>query len=653
MLQGLKLGLFAAIGAMVPLSGAVAASSPSLSQADKNIYIAAFAAAEKGNWQSAHALAARAKARLPAEVLDWIELTRGRTARDFASIAAFQAANPDWPFQRNLLQRAEEAMDERTPDRDVLAFFGGRTPLTTGGRLRLIDALLSAGERERATALIRETWVRGSFGRQQEADFRKAYGSVLTRADHAARLDYLLWRGRTTEAKSTIRLVDTPWQKLAMARMALRAAEGNVDWHIRQVPASLSNDPGLIYERIRWRRQKDRDSDAYDLLKGVPATTTNAEFWWTERAILARRMLAKGHISEAYRLASANGLSTGASFVEAEWLAGWIALRYLREPKVAGEHFRKIDSIVTYPISKARTAYWAGRAAEQGGDKAAAAAFFRKAAQFDTTYYGQLAAARHGGSVRLRAEPIEPTKEDIARFEADRRVQAVRLLHQIGAGEYLQAFVDTLADDAQTPAQFLLAANLGKSLGRPELAVRAGRKAQYAGILLPDHAYPVIDMPGGKPPAALLHAIARQESNFDPQAISPAGARGLMQLMPATAKGVARKLNIQYSHGRLITDPAYNVRLGGSYIDQMIERFDGSYILAIAAYNAGPSAARRWAKAFGDPGDPQTDPIDWVESIPYAETRNYVQRVLENLQVYRVRLDGPMLAEAIEKDLAR
>lgn len=657
-LAGIALSGTAAL--TVTLSAAVksahAAATPAtrpLSRTEAKTFAAALAAAAKGNWRNAHRQAAKIRNRLPAKVLRWLELSQRGNRRSFGSISAFVFDNNDWPRRGTLRRRAEEALDAGVPPRKVLQWFDTYPPLTTDGKTRLIEAVIADGQKEKARKLIRETWIGANFGRAQERKFRKRYRKYLTKADHTARLDRLLWDGQTTRARRMIPLVDKNTQTLAMARISLRAFRGGVDWHIRQVPASLRNDPGLVFERARWRRRKGLDDGAYDLLKDVPPDAPFATKWWVERSIIARRLLAKGHISEAYRLARANGLSTGARFVEAEWLAGWIALRHLEEPETARAHFSTIGDRVSYPISKARAAYWIGRAAEASGDRAAAASAFLAASKHSTTYYGQLAAARANKNVVLTSNRVAPSKADKTLFERDERVRAVRLLNQVGARDHVRPFMYKLLSEAKTPERQILTAELANQIGRRDFAVRAGRKSYRSGAPLPEIAYPVIKMTGNHPEQALLHAIVRQESNFDTAAISHAGARGLMQLMPGTARSVAKRLRVRYSPRKLTRDSRYNVRLGQAYLGQMINRFDGSYILAIASYNAGPSAAKRWVRQFGDPREPGVDVIDWVESIPYRETRNYVQRVIENLQVYRVRMGGPMLAEGIVRDLRR
>lgn len=640
------------VGLSVPVSAA-AATPAALNAHDTKIYASALKDAERGNWKRAHRQASKIRDELPAKLIRWMEMANRGNRYSFKTISDFVLKHPGWPLRGTLRRRAEEAITGKTPRADILKWFEKYPPLTSSGRVRLVEAMVAAKPKELARKSIRDAWINTNFGRKQERIFYRKYRRHLTKTDHNARLDRLIWQGQTTRARRALRYVDKTTQKLGMARIALRTFRGGVDWHIRQVPQNSRNDLGLVFERAKWRRRKGMDDGAYELLKNVPADAPNATRWWVERSIMARRLLAKGHVSEAYRLAKANGLSSGARFVEAEWLAGWIALRHLKEPKVARKHFERIGERVSYPISKARAAYWAGRAAEDAGDTADAARLFAAASRHGTTYYGQLAAARQSANIVLRAAPANPTAAQKKTFERDERVRAVRVLAQVRARARIRSFMFALVRASDSAVHQMLTARLANDIGHRDFAVRAGRKAYRIGSPLPDIAYPVIAMKGDNPEQALVHAIVRQESNFDGRAISHAGARGLMQLMPGTARGVARQLRLRYSRTRLTRDFGYNIKLGQAYLGQMISKFDGSYILAIASYNAGPSAAARWVRQFGDPREPGIDVIDWVESIPYRETRNYVQRVLENLQVYRARMGGPMLAQGIVNDLRR
>lgn len=339
--------------------------------------------------------------------------------------------------------------------------------------------------------------------------------------------------------------------------------------------------------------------------------------------------------------------------MEAEWLSGWIALQFLKDSEVALNHFNRIRQKVKYPISLARASYWIGRASSLKGDKAAAVAAYRDAARHGTTYYGQLAAAENGIPVTLANRTPAPNPSDTAKFNDDERVRIVRMLKQVRAFGVIRHFTDKLIRETNDPVRQVLVARLAQDIDRRDHAVRVGRRAYRFNLPMPEIAYPILTMSKSTPSLALSHAIIRQESNFDTSAISPAGARGLMQLMPRTAKDVARKLKVRYSLRRLTDSPSYNIRLGRAYLARLLSRFDGSYVLAIAAYNAGPGAAKRWVRENGDPREADVDVIDWIESIPYRETRNYVQRVMENIQVYRIRLGEAQLAEGIVRDLQR
>jgi soluble lytic murein transglycosylase len=625
-----------------------------LSQSDTSLYREAFAAAGRGKWRTADRLAARARQPLPAKVLVWKEMTTPGARQTFDQITRFMDANPHWPGRKKLRRRAEEAITPGSKADQLLAWFASHPPLTTDGKTAMGRALMATGSTAAAKAMLRRAWIEGSFGRRQESRFLRRYRKLLTRDDHMARLDRLLWNGRHRQALRMMRRVDKSYRPVVIARIRLRKYRGGVDRAIRRVPEALRRDPGFLYERLRWRRRKGRDDDAMEILNHPPGDMVRPDLWWRERGIMARRLLVRGRVSDAYRVARQNGLTSGAKFASAEWLAGWIALRFLREDKDALAHFQNLFEKVRTPISRARAAYWAGRAAESLGRPAETARWYGLAAQFGATYYGQLANLRQTETARrpLPADP-RPTGTEIAAFNRNELVRVVRMLDELDQDDEIGIFVTHLAKLAKTPGEMVLAGRLALALGRIDLGVRVGRQAYRAGTPLMQLAYPVIDVPDGGPEPALLLAVARQESNFSATALSSAGARGLMQLMPATARAVSRTIKTRYSRSRLITDPAYNIRLGRAYLGGLIERYGGSYVLAIAAYNAGPGAVKGWFRKTGDPRNGDVDMIDWIELIPYPETRNYVQRVLENLQVYRRRLDGTRIAFSLHQDLNR
>jgi len=422
------------------------------------------------------------------------------------------------------------------------------------------------------------------------------------------------------------------------------------------VPPALQHDAGLLYDRVRWRRRQEHYDDAIPLLETVPKDEDpdHADAWSVEREVLARFALAEGHPDTAYRIAANHEATTGAHFSELEFLAGWIALRSLHRPDLAYNHFVRLYDDVKLPISIARGSYWSARAADAMGNRQLAQSWYQTAAQHITTYYGQLAAAHIGApAASFVAEP-QLRRDEVAAFNASSLVRATRGLAALDADEYVRRLVRQLAEDAKTPTQYALVARLATEIDRPDLAIAAAKRASYAGVTLLDEGYPVTSLPSGAPvERPLVLAMTRQESAFDHAAVSTAGARGMMQLMPATASHIAKTLHLPFSVGRLTSDVRYNLTLGREYLHGLLDDFSGSYVLAVAAYNAGPGRVHDWMQDFGDPRTKNVDAIDWIESIPVAETRNYVQRVLENLQMYRYRIGDHGLAFSLASDLRR
>jgi soluble lytic murein transglycosylase len=610
---------------------------------------------KRNKWQDAGRIIGSIEHPLLKQALVWQRYTSRNSGTTFYEILRFIEEKPTWPSQRRLRQRAEEAMTANIDPKHVLAWFKDQAPITSDGGIRLGAALLKLSKKPAAIKVLRRTWVNENFGARQERQFYKRYRRYLTRQDHIDRLERLLWKGRYYPVRRMFQKVNKDHRALAFARITLRRYRGAFDRAISNVPPKLLNDPGLVFERMRWRRRKGRDLDARKLLDNLPENLSHPERWWAEKAILVRRALRAGHVSEAYRMANNHGLKSGAPFAEAEWLAGWIALRFLKESKPALKHFDALYNAAKYPISRARGAYWAGRAAEDSKNTELTAAWYNKAAAYPLTYYGQLAAAKVNGDEPINL-PNLPTKgaEEANKFEADELVRVVRVLAKAEMFDLLRPFIKTLNKDGSSAHWRADVAILARESGRPDLAVYTAKQAYRAGITLTEEGYPVL--PISKKPKmemALLHALIRQESSFNIKAVSHAGARGLMQIMPATAKRVAKQHKFPYLRRRLTTDTSYNLKLGQAYLAGLLEQFKGSYVLSLAAYNAGPSRANRWVKRNGDPRDKSVDAIDWVEMIPFTETRNYVQRVIANLHVYRTRLNQTEIAFNPEGDLRR
>jgi soluble lytic murein transglycosylase len=637
----------------VALSTVASARADALSPGDRQAYAAAFSAARRGDWSQAWRQADAAHDPLLRKVLRWIELSRGNDAT-FAAISEFVEQNPEWPGQLALKQRAEEAISS-VPDSVARAWLKKYPPVTPYGKFRQADLLFAAGQRDAATALVRDVWINGDLSGYDEQSILQRYSGIIRKEDHIKRLDRLVWNGLEDQAKRMYPRVPQEWRTLAHARFRLGEMAPGVEKLVAKVPASLQSNPGLLYERARWRRRKEMFDSALEIVANAPRELGRPVAWWTERQILGRRLLADGKPQLAYKLISRHGLAEGSAQADAEFLAGWIALRSLKDPKTAYDHFVRLYDTVKLPISASRGAYWAGRAAEAQGQKQLAATWYGTAAEHSTTYYGQLAAARMGGEAPPRATPEpKPRPEETAAFEKRELVRATRMLAEIGETDRLKGFLLRLPETAKSPSDHVLAALLAESMGRLDLSVAVAKRAGYAGVPLMLHGYPVVSMPDiGSAERPLVLAMTRQESAFDREAVSSAGARGLMQLMPATAKHMARLASVPYSPERLTGDPSYNLTLGRQYLDGLLDSFNGSYILAVAAYNAGPARVRQWLRDYGDPRADGIDAVDWVESIPFGETRNYVQRVLENLQIYRVRLGDEKLAFSLPRDLKR
>lgn len=636
-------------------TGSAAALADELSAADEALYARAYAAADRGGWEEALTAAQAARNPVLAKALTWRRMLEPRSGLTFAEISRFASDNPDWPLRTTLLRRAEEAIGLREDPTQVYAWFQDKTPVSADGWMALAQALDQLGRREELAKAVRTAWRTAGFGTSQEKSFVARFGGYLTDADHVARLDRLLWDRDVEDARRMLRVVDADHRALAQARIALIEDAGGVDAAVDRVPRHMVDDPGLVYERLRWRRSKGFYESAEELLRHKNADKARPDLWWRERAILSREALDAGDHTRAYALIDGHEAQAGAALADGEWMSGWIALRFLKQPQKALPHFEKLYANVTTPISLSRGAYWAGRAHEALGNAAEADTWYRKAAEHGTTYYGQLAASKLGGKWdgRLPADP-QPTTEDIAAFEKREIVRAAQALAEIGRPEDAAAFLHQLQAESRTPGQKLLATRLAEAMGQQHTAVAMARRAALDGVTLVESGYPVAHYNSADGlEKALVLSIIRQESNFNPNAVSRVGARGLMQLMPATAKSEARQLSLDFSEARLNLDPAFNVALGSHYLQSLIQDFGGSYVLAIAAYNAGPSRSRQWVARYGDPRSAGVDPVDWVEMIPFSETRNYVQRVLEGVQVYRQRLGIGDIAFNIERDLVR
>ncbi|MCD8497269.1 MAG: lytic transglycosylase domain-containing protein [Alphaproteobacteria bacterium] len=508
------------------------------------------------------------------------------------------------------------------------------------------QALIATGQTQKLKIFLEDWWANKTLPRDDQKFIYKTYGQYLTRDAHLKRLDRLLFAGQYTNARAIARLLGNGYPELAEARIALAEGSPGVNGAIQKVPRRLLSDPGLLYERLHWRRENDETDGAIEILRQARKVTTaisNPEDWWKERHIIIRRLLEQKKYRSAYDLAADHGQTDGLSLAQAEFMAGWLALRYLHKPDAAYRHFVNLYKNVETPISKTRGSYWAGRALAAMGNTEDAAKWYRDAAQYQTTYYGQIAAAelKVQGELPNMAPPRLSSEQQTA-LKNNELVQTAQIFLKAGMKYDAGAFMDAFLDKNDSPEAYRFAADLALENGDYRDAVRIAKDATKKGLFLTAQSYPVItdSMRNIDLEWALVHAIIRQESLFDPEARSSAGALGLMQLLPSTAQETARKIGARHSTNMLTSSPAHNILIGSAFLKSLVNRYDGSYAMAAAAYNAGPGRVSKWIEIFGDPRKGEIDIIDWIELIPIYETRNYVQRVVENTYVYRLRLRG-------------
>jgi soluble lytic murein transglycosylase len=588
------------------------------------------------------------------KLLVWLYAAESKVPMHAPDLIAFTQNNPNWPRMHVLREKIEQNMLGTVSAEDTLTWFKANPPRTYQGIKTYVNALAARGQAEQARAALVAFWTSARLQRKEMQSLIGMYGRYFTAHDHAQRLDRLIWEGRYAEADIMMAFAGPAARAAGAARLALARGNKNASTLLEGLAPALQNSEGVAFERMRWRRKRGMDSGALDMLALRPKNTAQGELWWGEINIIGRRAMERGDYKSAHAIFSRHGLTSGSGHAQAEWLVGWLALRFLNQPADAYRHFSGLYDKVQAAISKSRAAYWSARAAQAMGDKTLATEWHKKSAVYLSTYYGQLSHAALFGPAKpanLRDPVILPEK--LQSFERDERVRVVRLLHRADLKDFIDVFLARLIADAQNEADYLLAAKLARETGRYYYAVQSNKDIQQKlGRFLPGEGYPALpSLPLATPEKALVHAIIYRESMFNTDAQSPVGARGLMQLMPGTAKDVSRKIGQGYSLEKLTRDPRYNVTLGSTYLQDMIKRFGGFYPMAMAAYNAGPGRVDQWIRAFGDPRTGEIDVIDWVELLPIYETRNYIQRVTESYHMYRLRFgeDGVVITDMVKK----
>jgi len=647
-------------GASAPAitSAAAAPASP-----DDDIALSAFAVAadllRKGDPAAATAAAYALSDRASVDLIDWLIATRGADEVPASRIAQIMDRLKGWPGQSLMQLRLEQALDsEDASDAAIRSALGGRAPETDKAMIAVGRALMAAGETTAAARLIRDRWRRRNFESRVENEIAETFAGLLRPEDHKARMDRQLYDNESAEALRTAGRLGADQKKLADAVAATIRGRAAADGLLAGLPASVTNDPVAVYSRVQRLRRAGDYTAAASLLAKAPTdqgALVDPDAWTRERRIIGRDLSEEGKASAAYAVIAGHSARSAGAIADAEFEAGWLALEHLGQPDRAIPHFQRIANIASRPLSLSRAEYWLGRAHKAAGRADAASAHLNRAAGYTTTFYGQLAHEETGRADLPVYRAPAANRAVIETFNDRLYVQVIRRLIKANLADRSSVFFRQLADTLTSSAEMRLLVELAHDADLDAVALQIGIVASGRGLSVDDLAFPTHAIPAnvdtGGTERALVYAISRQESRFNREAVSSAGARGLMQLMPATARETARAIGLRYSRARLTEDPAYNARLGAAYLERMGARFGGSYILTAVAYNAGGSRAVEWIERFGDPRDPDVDVVNWIESIPFSETRNYVQRVMENLQVYQALLGNESFS--IVEDLRR
>jgi len=605
----------------------------------------AIAFMEKSNWKDAKKVAKKARAKSIYNFIEWRHLLTLGNKATFTEYKQFIEKFEDYPRLDRIKYLAEHkiSLNNQTPD-EIINWFQKYQPISGFGEMMLGESLIKNGNKEKGIKLVKKGFIRADLSKGDLIYFRKKFKKYLSKDDYIKRADYLAWENKYWDLKRMLRYLPKDFQSLYTARQLLMTRGYGVDAAIKRVPQKLKNDPGLNYDRLKWRRKKGRVDSSLEILLKIKNTKDymiRPDKWWVERFILARSLIYKKRYETAYKLTSNHALSEGPEFAEAEWMSGWIALSFLNDPLLAKNHFIKFYNNVGYPISLSRGAYWLGRTFEKLKNYDESNKWYLEGSKYLTTYYGQLSHMKVKPNESYQLDSLmELDKSYIQEFYNKKLVAIVYLLHELKKSKYTKHILRYLANEDIDKGSEILAAKLATDISRFDFAIQVSKIASYQKRFHNKYNYPIISTPskvGNRkiPESALILSIIRQESEFDISANSRVGAQGLMQLMPYTAKTVSKQAKLGYSKSKLTKSPEYNINLGSFYIAGLILEYDGSYPFAIAAYNAGPKRVKYWKKLNKNPQKNQIDYVDWIELIKFKETRNYVQRVLENFNVYR------------------
>jgi len=621
-----------------------------LSKKDFKLAKQIFDAIDKKKWQTALKLSKKAKTRDLYNLVNYLYLIKPTNNASFYDYVTFINSNPDYPRINRLRYLAEHKINLKTTTPiSILKWFEDIEPLSYFGKIKLGEVYLLQGDILKGTNLIKDGWVQAKLSKNQLHYLRKKYRKIITVEDNIKRADWFAWEGKHWDVKRMLRYLPKDYTTLYDARQILMSQSYGVDTAINKVSNKFKNDIGLQYDRLKWRRKRGRLEPSLEILfktTNDPSKLVKLEAWWKERSILSRSLIYKKKYTLAYKVSSNHSMKEGSDFAEAEWLSGWIALTFLDDPNMALQHFKSFYNNVSYPISLSRGAYWLGKTYSVIKNEEKSKEWFKEASKFLNTYYGQLAFVKINpmGSFSLE-EQKKVSDKYIKQFNKSSLIKVIRILNELNKNKYTKDFLKHLASLDVESGSEILSGKLATEIKRYDFAIQISKEASYKKRFHNNLNYPVINTPKivnkkSMPRPELVLAVIRQESEFDQRANSYVGAKGMMQLMTYTAKVVSKQANLPYSKTKLRTDPYYNIQLGSYYLASLLEEYEGSYPFALAAYNAGPRRVKYWKKINGDPQKKKISYVDWIELIKFKETRNYVQRVLENINVYRYIVNG-------------
>lgn len=597
----------------------------------------AFEAIGRGQYTAAGNFAASTRDTLIMDAVEWYTITRSPQIPEFPRIARFLSRHNDWPSRDLITKRGELALLAGNFDnRTVQEWFRANPPVTAYGKYRFAE---SSGKTPDSAMAI-DTWINGDLTKEQEAFFRNRHGPLINAVNTAQRVSRLLWEGKTFTAKKYLPSLTPENRLLFDARIALRENRHGIDGLVKNASLRFPRDEGLLYDRAHYRYKRKNYAGLTELIVKLPPNAMYPEKWWVYRNVAIREALEARSYGTSEQLAANPGELPRIEMAEALWLRGWIAVSYRNKPQDALSDFKRLYELSQYPISKARGAYWASIAAGKLGDKKTAQQWLYNAAKYPTSFYGQLAAEELYSHLQISAAPEATPAEVDAYLRKQPMAMLIAEMGEAGAVEYAMPFINHLMHSIPSRSDAAALSGIGIRIGRPDISIRAAKEAMRHGYYFMQAGYPTYPIP--TPSAidpAMTNAFIRQESMFHPRATSPANARGMMQILPSTGKVLARRVGMGFTPEKLY-EPAYNIQLGNNYLNELMGRFGGSLVMTAAGYNAGPGRPIMWRQRFGTPTGELIQKLNWMEMIPFLETRNYVQRIAENYQVYRWKLGG-------------